>query len=196
MTIKGQRTAIGGIPHFYRLLPSPFGDVGLVWCIRNGVVGISAIFLPGEERGETVQALHDVYPGARRTSHEEVDEMGIFMERYFRGEAVTFPLDSLDVSHLTAFQKKVLPELYRVPRGRVVSYEGLAGKVNAPRAARAVGTAMARNPFPLVFPCHRVVRTSGEPGSFGGGTGLKRKLLALEGVEFDERGRIDARYYW
>ena len=83
-----------------------------------------------------------------------------------------------------------------MPRGRVVTYGALAGKVNAPRAARAVGTAMARNPFPLVFPCHRVVRSLGDPGNFGGGAELKRRLLALEGVGFDERGRIDARYYW
>lgn len=195
MAVKGRRTVIEGIAPFYRLLPSPFGDVGVVWRMKDGIFGISTILLPGEGQ-ETGKTIRDAFPGARRDSHEKVDELSALLERYFQGEAVIFPLDDLDPSSLSAFQKKVLPELYRVPRGRVVTYGALARKAGAPRAARAVGTAMAMNPFPLVFPCHRVIRSSGEPGCFGGGTRLKRRLLELEGIGFDERGHIDARYFW
>jgi methylated-DNA-[protein]-cysteine S-methyltransferase len=74
--------------------------------------------------------------------------------------------------------------------GKVMSYGDLARKILAPGAQRAVGTALGRNPFPLIIPCHRVIRSDGSLGGFGGGLALKLELLQLEGVEFDEKGRV------
>lgn len=81
-----------------------------------------------------------------------------------------------------AFRRQVLEELQRIPFGGVVTYGALAARAGRPRAARAAGTACARNPVPLLIPCHRVVPGSGGVGSYGGGPHRKRELLAMEGV--------------
>ncbi|MBN2283817.1 MAG: MGMT family protein [Deltaproteobacteria bacterium] len=154
---------------------------------------IGAVLLP-PDGGTIEQDLQCRAPGAVRGSHSVVDEIAALIEGYFRGEDVLFPSEVFDHSLLSGFQERALRELSRVPRGRVISYGDLAERLGS-RAARAVGTAMARNPFPLVYPCHRVVRASGEPGNFGGGPGLKRALLVLEGIPFDDAGRIDPRYF-
>jgi O-6-methylguanine DNA methyltransferase len=69
-------------------------------------------------------------------------------------------------------------------------------RLSAPRAARAVGTALARNPFPLIIPCHRVVRSDGMLGGFGGGLKMKKALLEMEGVAFDRSGRVQKAHLW
>lgn len=94
------------------------------------------------------------------------------------------PVDPLELAHLTAFQRAVLAQTQRIPRGEVRSYAWIAREVGQPKAVRAVGTALAHNPLPLVIPCHRVIRTDGELGNYsGGGTQVKERLLAYEGVD-------------
>ena len=88
----------------------------------------------------------------------------------------------VDLSSRSEFHQEVLRATARIPRGEVRTYGELAEIVGRPRAARAVGTAMARNPVPLLVPCHRVVPSSGGVGNYGFGGGLKAKLLAGEGV--------------
>ncbi len=88
----------------------------------------------------------------------------------------------VDLSSRTQFHQEVLRATMRIPRGEVRTYAELAATVGRPRAARAVGTAMARNPIPLLVPCHRVVPSSGGVGRYGYGSELKAKLLAGEGV--------------
>jgi methylated-DNA-[protein]-cysteine S-methyltransferase len=88
----------------------------------------------------------------------------------------------LDLSCLSAFQKKILRILQRVPRGKVQTYAWLARKAGRPRAARAVGNTMARNPIPILIPCHRVVPAAGGIGNYGLGAAVKRALLKREGV--------------
>jgi methylated-DNA-[protein]-cysteine S-methyltransferase len=83
-----------------------------------------------------------------------------------------------------------------IPRGYVSSYSALAACIGRPRAARAVGTALAGNPFPIIIPCHRTVRTDGSLGGFGGGLPMKRALLEMEGVTFDQRGRARTEFFW
>ena len=86
----------------------------------------------------------------------------------------------LDLSSVTPFQAKVLLKTAEIPRGEVRPYGWVAGEINNPSATRAVGSALARNPVPVVVPCHRVVASEGL-GGFGAGPGIKRGLLALEG---------------
>lgn len=88
----------------------------------------------------------------------------------------TFPLDHRN----TPFSLQVLEEVRRVPYGGTASYGDIARRVGHPRAARAVGRAVAANPLPLVIPCHRVVGYDGSLTGFGGGLSLKRELLLLE----------------
>lgn len=107
-----------------------------------------------------------------------------------RGSSEDVP-DRIDWASMpTGFRADVLRALMDVPEGEVVSYGELAEMAGRPRAARAVGTAMATNPLPLVVPCHRVIRADGLIGEYGaGGPGRKAQMLAREGVDLVE-GRI------
>ncbi|MCU0582772.1 MAG: methylated-DNA--[protein]-cysteine S-methyltransferase [Syntrophales bacterium] len=71
-----------------------------------------------------------------------------------------------------------------------MSYGGVASKTGAPGGARAAGQGCAKNPFPILFPCHRVIRSDGSLGGFGGGLKLKRALLEMEGIRFDKNGTV------
>lgn len=104
------------------------------------------------------------------------------LEEYFDGKRTTFDL-AIDWRLSKGFRRDVLQRLHaRIGFGQVVSYRELAEQVGNPKASRAVGTAMATNPLPIVVPCHRVLRTGGALGGYGGGLPMKRALLALEGV--------------
>jgi methylated-DNA-[protein]-cysteine S-methyltransferase len=104
------------------------------------------------------------------------------LAEYFshRRTAFEVPIDWARAS--SGFRARVLATLVAVPYGEVVSYGELAARAGAPNAARAVGSAMATNPWPIVVPCHRVVRSGGVLGNYGGGTDVKAHLLALEGA--------------
>ncbi len=104
------------------------------------------------------------------------------LEEYFAGRRRAFDV-RVDVGWLAPFQRLVLEELARVPYGETATYGALATRVGRPRAARAVGGALNRNPIPIVLPCHRVVGATGDLVGYAGGLERKRALLALEGAE-------------
>jgi len=101
------------------------------------------------------------------------------LTEYFNGTRRTFdlPLDPAG----TPFQKRVLMELAQVPFGETLTYGELAARAGSPGASRAVGSVMAKNPLPIVIPCHRVLAAGGRIGGFTGGLDLKRMLLTIEG---------------
>ncbi len=98
---------------------------------------------------------------------------------------------SIDLSSMSEFQREVLKKLQRVPRGEVRPYAWLAREAGRPKAVRAVGNTMARNPVPFLVPCHRVVPTSGGVGDYGYGSARKRELLSQEGVAVDEIEKLE-----
>ena len=100
-----------------------------------------------------------------------------------RGEDVAFSDVALDLDWATPFQRSLIEALRDVPRGDVVSYGELAALAGRPRASRAAGAVCASNRFALIVPCHRVVAAHGIGGYGGTGVDVKRRLLALEGVE-------------
>jgi len=102
------------------------------------------------------------------------------MADYFNGRKVTFEMP-LDLRG-TEFQKAVWRAIYRIPYGKLSSYGKLAVEVGKPKAARAAGNAVGDNPISMVIPCHRVVRSDGSLGGYGGGLDLKCRLLGIEGV--------------
>jgi methylated-DNA-[protein]-cysteine S-methyltransferase len=114
-------------------------------------------------------------PGRLDATRRELDE-------YFEGRRHHFDLP-LDRRMSRGFRADVLRALEQVDFGETVSYTDLALRVGNPKASRAVGSAMATNPIPIVVPCHRVLRTGGALGGYGGGLDAKRWLLAHEGVE-------------
>ncbi|HLC05132.1 MAG TPA: methylated-DNA--[protein]-cysteine S-methyltransferase [Anaerolineales bacterium] len=103
---------------------------------------------------------------------------------YLEGRRETFDLP-LDLAGLTPFQQRVLLAVAHVPRGKVATYAEIARSIDRPKAARAVGQALRRNPIPIVIPCHRVLASNGGLGGYTGRGGVrtKRQLLSLEGVE-------------
>jgi methylated-DNA-[protein]-cysteine S-methyltransferase len=103
------------------------------------------------------------------------------LDEYFSGRRHAFDLE-LDLRAAPEFHQRVLAELARVGYGHTTTYGALAAQVGAPKAARAVGTVMNRNPVPIVLPCHRVVGASGSLTGYGGGLERKEWLLRLEGA--------------
>lgn len=115
-------------------------------------------------------------------SQERLAPVFAALEAYFAGEARAFDLP-LDLSLVrNSFARAVLARLIDVGYGQTITYGELATACGAPRAARAVGTVCARNPLPILIPCHRVVPTNGI-GNYGGGVAAKQWLLELEGAE-------------
>ena len=106
------------------------------------------------------------------------------LRAYIRGERVNFGSVKIDLDRLSQFRRRVVRQCRKIPYGKTVSYGRLAEMAGSPRAARAVGSCMAANQFPLIVPCHRVVSASGQLGAFSapGGTRTKRRLLAIEAV--------------
>ena len=102
------------------------------------------------------------------------------IQAYFEGALIKAPWKFLDLSGLTPLQHSVLEAVASVPHGQVRSYGQIAAKVGHARACRFVGTTLARNPFPILIPCHRIIRADGSLGSFYGGTDLKKRMLLLE----------------
>ena len=118
------------------------------------------------------------------------------LERYFAGQRVTFKLDAAAFAaaqRCTRFSAAVYAALATVPYGEVVSYRDLAVLAGHPDAYRAVGSAMARNPLPVILPCHRVIKNDGVCGRYGTDSSWKPRLLALEGRSVDANGKVRAR---
>jgi methylated-DNA-[protein]-cysteine S-methyltransferase len=160
----------------YLLFPAPLGWVAVV----DGEAGLQRVsFSP--EKGNLEGTLLRDWPHARLQESPRLKAARKELLEYLEGRRQSFGL-SLDFRSLSPFQKAVYGELLRVPYGTTISYGALAEKLGRPRAARAVGRALAANPFPLVVPCHRVVAADGSLCGFSGGEGLltKEKLLALE----------------
>lgn len=101
------------------------------------------------------------------------------LEAYFDGSKVAFP-DKLDLNAATPFQARVWAATRLIPYGETRSYRWVAEQIAQPGAARAVGQALAKNPLPVIIPCHRVISSHGSLGGYSGGLGMKQKLLQLE----------------
>ncbi len=96
----------------------------------------------------------------------------------------------VDAAKLTEFQKRVFAYVSKIPKGKVTTYEEVARAIGSPKAYRAVGNALRKNPFPGKIPCHRVIRSDGRAGKYLGKDGKKKmRMLAKEGLEF-KKGRI------
>ncbi|MEW6335299.1 MAG: methylated-DNA--[protein]-cysteine S-methyltransferase [Thermodesulfobacteriota bacterium] len=171
----------------YDIISSLLGAVGVV--LRpQAKRPVRMLFLPRQDISPRERIL-SAFPEARPLSGKR-GETGVRIEAFLAGEAVRFSIDELDFEGIGEFERRVLLADFSIPRGRVMAYGDLAAKAGVPRGARAVGNVMAGNPFPLIIPCHRVIRSDGTLGGFGGGLVMKKALLAMEGVSFDGRGRV------
>jgi methylated-DNA-[protein]-cysteine S-methyltransferase len=164
------------------VVKSPLGDL-LVAMTHRGIVlnhyladdGDLAAML--EELRLQLDLIDDPRP---------IKEVGVEIRSYLAGEAKALR-QNIDL-HLAAspFQQKVLRKLQEVPRGAVISYQGLGAAAGAPKGARAVGNAMHNNPVPIYVPCHRVIASDGGLGGYGGGARRKVQLLRSEGFALQD----------
>ncbi len=168
---------------------TPFGPVALVWAGLNGSPKILRVLLspPGTS---AVDLAGKLYPEARPGSCREIDIVAASVREFLAGQGVAFPLDIAALETRPPFQQAVLRAEHAIPRGRVSTYGLIAAHLGRRNAARAVGNALATNPFPIIVPCHRAVRSGGGLGGFQGGPAMKRALLEREGIAFDEAGRV------
>jgi methylated-DNA-[protein]-cysteine S-methyltransferase len=158
----------------FDLTESPVGEL-LVAVTERGLCRIA--FRPDEGLDELAGAF-----GARVLRlPRRLDGVRRQLDEYFAGRRHDFELET-DLSPVPAFQAHVLRELARVPFGEVTTYGRLAARIGKPRAARAVGGALNRNPVPIVLPCHRVVGSTGSLVGYAGGLDRKEALLRLEGA--------------
>jgi O-6-methylguanine DNA methyltransferase len=119
--------------------------------------------------------------------------IGAEIERHLAGDREAIAHRPIDLSLVVSpFQRRALSRLRDVPAGSVVTYQALAAAIGSPSSQRAVGTTMASNPLPIYIPCHRVIKSDGKIGNYGGGVERKLKLLRAEGFEVDRGDRIPA----
>jgi len=173
---------LGEKTYYCRLIASVFGDVGVVWVYEGGIPLIVRVVLPQKDV-PTTGTIRSNYPDIAEDLHKDLEETCEDIGAFLKGACVSFSMKFVGIDLCRYFQRKVLFETMRIPRGSVTSYGSLAKMIFAPGAARAVGSALAGNPFPIIIPCHRVVRSDGYVGQFGGGTDVKKALLRMEGVE-------------
>ena len=145
----------------------------------------------GRENARALKkSLLKKYPGATESA-KPFGKLALLLDRYLRGQKVNFDVP-YSLEGMGDFTKKVLLEVKKIPWGRAMSYGAVGRNIGYAAAARAVGQAVGRNPIPIVIPCHRVLQGDGSLGGFGLGTGIKERLLALEGLtpEKSTSGRI------
>ncbi len=193
--LREARDAIGRAMRFIRrpearlgVIPSPFGRL----LIAESPRGLAAIhFLASSGPDQTLDALRRRFELVENEASAE--RVGREIERYLAGDLreLDHPVDLSLVE--SEFQRRVLTRLRALPKGSVTTYQGLADAVGAPLGSRAVGNTMASNPIPIYVPCHRVIRSDGSVGNYGGGVDSKVRLLRAEGFEVGRDLRLSAR---
>lgn len=153
------------------VIETPIGPVAVRYHKRP--FQLKAVDLPRQ-----VSAKHPY--AACNADFEELQQIGRLILDYFNGRPICPPWHLLSMTHLTELQRKVLYETAKIPYGSVKTYKQMAEAVGRPRAYRFVGSALGKNPFPLIVPCHRVIRHDGRIGEFGAGPEIKRWLIAFE----------------
>lgn len=164
----------------YRIVDSPIGRL-LLASTEAGLVRV-AFETEGHER--ILEALaHKVGPRILKDDRS-LDDAARQLDQYFSGTLQEFSLP-LDLRLSTEFRRQVQLELGHIAYGQTQSYAQVAEHIGKPKAVRAVGSACATNPLPIVLPCHRVLRTDGSLGGYLGGLDIKTRLLKLENPDFD-----------
>ncbi len=161
----------------YTTTDSPFGEL-LLASTRRGLVRVG---LPEQGADELLEDLAARVSPRVLESSAQLDDARRELELYFDGHLTEFDLP-LDWRFSHDFRRRVLRAINRIPYGQTRSYMQVAASAGNERAVRAAGSACGSNPIPIVVPCHRVLRTGGGLGGYGGGLPMKQALLELEGA--------------
>lgn len=181
---------------FHTSISTRFDNISIVWSENNSGVLIQRIFLSdlkssSEKKVQT--SFQQVDSGSSPIITELSEKILIFLD----GKKVDFDLNIVNFDRCYATQKRVILAEYEIPRGWVSTYKRIADHLGIPNGARVIGNALARNPFPIIIPCHRAIKTNGGLGGYQGGLKMKRDLLEMEGVKFSDKGKVimDKVYY-
>ncbi len=162
----------------YASLDTPMGEATVAATER----GLVRLMLPNEDRESAFERLAAQVSPRIIEAPARVDRARRELDEYFAGRRRAFDLDiDMALAH-GPFYRRVLDELLTIDFGETLTYGEIAARAGNARAVRAAGTACGTNPIPIVVPCHRVVRSGGEIGNYGGGPEMKRFLLELEGA--------------
>ena len=148
--------------------------------ISSSARGLVRITLPQPSTQEALRLLGSS-PSQTTWSPHQFEDIAKRLRSYFSGEKSAFP-DELDLSQATHFRQMVWRITRHIPYTETRSYCWLAQQIGKPNATRAVGQALAKNPLPIIIPCHRVIASDGKLGGYSGGAEMKRQLLYLEGL--------------
>lgn len=167
----------------WHLFETALGVVGIAWSDR----GIVRLQLPEADPAATEARLGSRAGGRPTEPPPRIAAVVADLRRYAAGERTEFDQAGLDLRAVPPFHRAVYDAARALRFGEIATYAEIAEDAGAPGAARAVGHAMARNPVPILIPCHRVLAAGGRPGGFSahGGRATKIRLLALEGISLD-----------
>jgi methylated-DNA-[protein]-cysteine S-methyltransferase len=161
----------------YQIVETAFGFSAVAFSV--GPFKLAAIKLPTPDLDDLCRPFDEAF-WRIDNDHTKALKVAAVLVRYFNGEPIDIPWPMMDFSRFTSAQHAVYCTVAKIPYGETASYGQVARMAGLPRAARFVGTTMANNPYPVLIPCHRVIRSDGSPGLFGGGEPLKVRMLALE----------------
>ena len=174
--------------------PTPFGVVRLIWVESGSEPKVVRIILPGDRRSERSGSLPAV--PIKSDEDERIRALVTDLQSFLSGDDVVFGTEILDLDRCRPFLKRVLLAEHAIPRGYVSTYGRIARHLGVLGGGRAVGNALAHNPFPLVIPCHRALQADGSPGGFQGGREMKVRLLEMEGARLRQNGKVQMDYVW
>lgn len=180
----------------WQLFDTNWGTAGIRWRAH----AITGLCLPDAPAADIQQQLHNSTGGRppTRTAPPWLRAAQRLIQQHLRGTPQDFSGVSVDCRHATPFMQTVYAHARRIPAGQVTTYTGLADAIGRPNASRAVGTALGKNPIPLIIPCHRIVAAHHKPGGFTspGGLNTKRRLLAVEGVALERPQTVTSTAHW
>jgi methylated-DNA-[protein]-cysteine S-methyltransferase len=159
----------------YAVCETCLGWMGVI----GSPVGLKAVIFPLMSREALLKQIAITGCNLQNNGSASLNGLTDRLQRYLNGVIEDF-YDKLDLAGTTDFQRSVWRVVRQIPRGETRNYGWIADQIGSPKAARAVGQALARNPVPIVIPCHRVISGDGRLGGFSGGLKLKKFLLDLE----------------
>ncbi len=161
----------------YHICSTPLGYAAILF--QSNPFLVMRIFLPQPQEHALENRIQKTHP-AKAGHTPFVLHLCKAIQDYFAGAPLQIPWRFLDLGRFTPLQRSVLETVATIPPGEVRSYSQIAAQIGRPKAYRFVGSTLARNPFPIFIPCHRVVCADGSLGAFYGGTALKKRILELE----------------
>jgi methylated-DNA-[protein]-cysteine S-methyltransferase len=162
----------------YFLVQTPIGFMTLSY--TNRPFCLTEVLFPAEKKN----TLNNSHPSKNPGSRHPIRQIEKLLETYFKGRPVDPPWNVMPMDALTSLQRAVLYETAAIPFGSLRTYRDIAVAIGRPVAYRFVGTTLGKNPYPILIPCHRVIRSDKGMGGFGGGIELKKRL-----IEFESRHR-------